>query len=254
MTLVELSKRSHVALVTLTAAETRNAISLAMVDEIIDVFDELEADEAIGAVVVTGAGDAFCAGADLATLAAGDPVQYARLYEGFLRVARCPMPTIAAVNGPAAGAGVNLALCCDLRLAGPGARFIARFLDLGLHPGGGHTWMLQRAVGRERALAMLVFGQEADAATAVQWGLALAAVDGDGLVEEAVALAARAGDLSRPLVERTLDSFDRVAGAERDEAIALEKEAQAWSVRQELFQKRVAALQRRISGAGGQGK
>ena len=80
------------------------------------------------------------------------------IYEGFLRVLRSPLPTIAAVNGPAVGAGMNLALACDVRLAGASARFDTRFVKIGLHPGGGHVWMLERAVGPQAAAAMVLFG------------------------------------------------------------------------------------------------
>src|SRR4029453_11341326 len=84
------------------------------------------------------------------------------IYEGFLRVGRSPLPTIAAVNGAAVGAGVNLALACDVILAGESARFDTRFIDLGLHPGGGHTWMLQRRIGSQAAAALVLFGRVLD--------------------------------------------------------------------------------------------
>jgi enoyl-CoA hydratase len=95
-------------------------------------------------------------------------------------VARCTLPTIAAVGGAAVGAGLNLALAADVRLAGPRAKFIPRFLELGLHPGGGMTWMLQRAVGVQLARAMTLFGQPLDAASAEQAGLTMWTVDRTG--------------------------------------------------------------------------
>ena len=104
-------------------------------------------------VVLTGAGKAFCAGAELSVLRAaadGDFDSVRPVYEGFLRVLRSPLPTIAAVNGPAVGAGFNLALACDVRLAGRHAIFDTRFTQLRLHPGGGHTWLLARARARRR--------------------------------------------------------------------------------------------------------
>ena len=108
-----------------------------MVTEIIAAMDELEADEAIGALVVTGTPPAFCAGANLGNLATADGSSLGNVYEGFLRIARSPLPTLAAVNGAAVGAGMNLALGCDVRLAARRARFDTRFLQLGLHPGEG---------------------------------------------------------------------------------------------------------------------
>ena len=95
------------------------------------------------------------------------------IYDGFLAVANCTLPTIAAVNGAAVGAGLNLALAADVRIAGPAALFDPRFQKLGIHPGGGATWMLQRAVGPQVARASLLFGMSFDAETAVRHGLAL---------------------------------------------------------------------------------
>ena len=118
-------------------------------------------------MIVTGAGKAFCAGADLSALGAAAEDGLRRLYDGFLAVADCTLPTVAAVNGPAVGAGLNLALACDVRIAGPAALFDARFQKLGIHPGGGMTWMLQRAVGPQLARAALLFGMRFDADAAV---------------------------------------------------------------------------------------
>ena len=163
---LRLDRRDRVAVVTLVDRERRNAMTAAMVAEIVATFDELEADDGIGAVVLTGEPPAFCSGADVAALGSlseqrhdGERRQVSSIYEGFLRVLRSSLPTIAAVNGPAVGAGLNLALACHLRLAGASARFDTRFLRIGLHPGGGHAWMLERAVGPQAAAAMLLFGQ-----------------------------------------------------------------------------------------------
>src|SRR5579864_4799303 len=147
-----------VAVVTVNDPERRNAITPPMIAEIIAAFERLEADASVGAVVITGAPPAFCAGADLSQLGASPSSSGLRgIYEAFLRVGRSPLPTIAAVNGAAVGAGMNLALCCDLRLAGRRAKFDTRFLQLGLHPGGGHTWMMRRVVGPEVTAATVLF-------------------------------------------------------------------------------------------------
>ena len=114
------------------------------------------------------------------------------IYEGFLRVLRSSLPTVAAVNGPAVGAGLNLALACDVRLAGMSARFDTRFLRIGLHPGGGHAWMLDRAVGPQAAAAMVLFGEALDGARAAEVGLAWACHPDDELLERSIAFA-RAG-------------------------------------------------------------
>src|SRR3546814_21160759 len=98
--------------------------------------------------LITGEPPAFCAGADLSHLSSsadgGAESGLRAIYEGFLRIGRSPLPTIAAVHGAAVGAGMNLAPLCDVRLASPKARFNTRFLQLGLHPGGGHTWLFPR--------------------------------------------------------------------------------------------------------------
>jgi enoyl-CoA hydratase len=124
-----------VAVVTLNDPDKRNALNLDMVEEVTAALDAIEADEGVGAVVVTGEPPAFCAGADLSHLGASQREGLLRIYEGFLRFGRCPLPTIAAVNGAAVGAGMNLALVCDVRVAAERARFDTRFLQLGLHPG-----------------------------------------------------------------------------------------------------------------------
>ena len=141
----------RIATVTLDAPARRNSLSLEMVDELVAAFDELDARDDVGAAIITGAPPAFCAGATLAHLMGDQGGSDRRaglraIYEGFLRVAASPLPTVAAVNGAAVGAGMNLALVCDLRLAATTAVFDTRFLQLGLHPGGGHTWMLQRSI------------------------------------------------------------------------------------------------------------
>ena len=185
---------------TLVDRERRNAMTAGMVEEIVATFDALEADPEVGAVVLTGEPPAFCSGADVAALGSlseskddGERRGVRSIYEGFLRVLRSSLPTVAAVNGPAVGAGLNLALACDVRLAGESARFDTRFLRIGLHPGGGHAWMLDRAVGPQTAAAMVLFGAALDGPRAAEVGLAWACHPDDQLLDEAVAFAAARG-------------------------------------------------------------
>ncbi len=179
--LVLFSIDNHVALITVNDPDRRNAVTAEISVLLRAAVDKAEADPDVHAVVVTGAGKAFCAGADLSALgAAGGGAAESgllRIYDGFMAVGSCKLPTIAAVNGPAVGAGLNLALAADVRIAGPGALFDARFQKLGLHPGGGATWMLQRAVGPQVARAALLFGMRFDAESAVRHGLALSVAD-----------------------------------------------------------------------------
>jgi enoyl-CoA hydratase len=236
----------RVALLTLDDAARRNALSAEMVEAIVDAVDRVERDESVGAVVVTGAAPAFCSGADTSSLRAmgeghADGESVRPIYDGFLRVRDCRLPTVAAVNGPAVGAGFNLALCCDVRLAAVSARFDSRFASIGLHPGGGHTWMLDRAVGPESAAAMALFGQRVDGRRAVELGLAWACVDDTALVETALAFAAHAAELPRELLASVKASLREVPGLDFDDAVILELERQAASMRQGWVAARLAA-------------
>lgn len=239
----------RVATVTLDAPERRNSLTLPMVDEMAAAFDDLEGRDDVGAVVVTGAPPAFCAGADLGHLGSSQEDGLRAIYEGFLRVARSPLPTVAAVNGAAVGAGINLALCCDVRIAARRARFDTRFLQLGLHPGGGHTWMLQRVVGPQAARAMVLFGEVLDGSEAERVGLVWRCVEDDALLEVATGLAAKAAAAPPELVRRTAESMATVASvADHPTAVDVELEAQVWSLNQPAFQERLAAMQQQISG------
>lgn len=252
MSLVEVeigSRAARVAVVTVNDPDRRNALTPAMNDEMVAAFDALEADPEVGAVVVTGAAPAFCAGADLSHLGASPSGTGLRgIYEGFLRVARTPLPTIAAVNGAAVGAGMNLALCCDLRVAGRRAKFDTRFLQLGLHPGGGHTWMLRRIMGPQGAAAAVLFGEVIDGAEAERSGLVWRCVDDDALLDAAAALAAKAAAGPPALARRLKATLSTMAAVDtHEEAVDVELDAQLWSMAQPDFAERLAALRQKIT-------
>jgi enoyl-CoA hydratase len=240
---VRLERHEHVALVTLIDLERRNAMTATMVDEIVTTFDELEGDRATHAVVITGEPPAFCSGADVSSLGAlaraeshQERAQVTNIYEGFLRVLRSSLPTVAAVNGPAVGAGLNLALACDVRIAGMSARFDTRFLKIGIHPGGGHTWMLERAVGPQAAAAMVLFGMTIDGARAVEIGLAWSCHPDDELTPAAIAFAAGAARAPISLLGRAKQTLRQVAWQpDFEAAITTEVEHQAWSLGQGWF-------------------
>ncbi|MDP6285484.1 MAG: enoyl-CoA hydratase-related protein, partial [Acidimicrobiales bacterium] len=150
MEYLKLEHRDRVALLTLNDPERRNVVSNELNEELVSTFDKLEKSDDTGAVVITGEGRAFCAGAILDDLLdagemqkQGDEASLPHIYRGFLRIAHSTLPTVAAVNGAAVGAGMNMVLACDLVIAGVSARFDTRFLNIGLHPGGGHTWRLR---------------------------------------------------------------------------------------------------------------
>ncbi len=241
---LQVARRDRVAVLTLDDPERRNALSAGLVAEIVAAMDDAERDDTIGAVVVTGAPPAFCSGADVGNLAAlsGDGGEIARdqalpgIYEGFLRVLRSPLPTVAAVNGPAVGAGFNLALACDVRVAGNGARFDTRFLRIGIHPGGGHAWLLERAVGPQAAAAMALFGERVDGPRAADLGLAWRCVDDDALLDEAVTLAARAAEAPAELVAAAKATLREAPWQpDFDAAVRTELERQLWSFQQGFF-------------------
>jgi enoyl-CoA hydratase len=251
LSLVRTEVDGGVGLVTLDDPGRRNALSLDMVAEIIAAFDGLEADEGVAAVVVTGTPPAFCAGADLSHLGqAGQSSDRGAglraVYDGFLRVQRSSLPTIAAVNGPAVGAGVNLALACDVRIAGRSAKFDTRFLQLGLHPGGGHTWMMTNVLGPQGAAATVLFGDVLDGEGAERHGLAWRCVDDDRLVDEARSFAAKAASAPPALVRKVKETLRRMTTvSESSEAVDIELQAQLWSMQQPDFAERLKARRKK---------
>lgn len=247
MSLVLLSVADRVATLTLNNPSERNVLSAQMVGDIIAAMDTIEKDPNIGAIVVTGAGPAFCAGANLSDLESADEKSLGIIYEGFLRIARSALPTIAAVNGAAVGAGMNLALGCDVRLAVKRAKFDTRFLHIGIHPGGGHTWMLRRIAGPQTAMATVIFGEVLDGDQAQQAGLVWRCVDETELLTVAQAMAARAAAVPKELLTATKRTIVEMADIEtHTEAVQRELVPQVWSIDQPYFAVRVAELKEQI--------
>lgn len=175
-----------VTLVTLNLPERRNAMTAELTQAFGAAMGDLAADRSVRAVVVTGQGSAFCAGGDLSWIGAGggeavtpDSVRERMLpfYRTWLSVRDLPVPVVAAVNGPAVGAGLCLALACDVRYASPQARFSAPFTRLGIHPGMAASWLLPEAVGMARARELLYTGRVVPAEEALSWGLVSALAD-----------------------------------------------------------------------------
>ncbi len=247
MSLIILERSEGVATLTLNNPAERNTMTAELVSDIKQAMDEIEADKTIGAIIVTGAAPAFCAGANLGNLAEADGESLTKIYEGFLRIARTPLPTIAAVNGAAVGAGMNLALCCDVRIAAHRAKFDTRFLQIGLHPGGGHTWMFRNIAGPQATMAAVVFGEILDGHEAQRVGLVYKCVPDDELMATARVMAVRAASAPRELAIITKRTIQEMANvATHDEAVAKELEPQVWTTRQPWFAERLAALQNRI--------
>lgn len=248
MSPVTLSVDSGVALLTLNRPDERNTLTADMVAAIVSAMDKVEADRSVGAVVVTGAAPAFCAGANLGNLAEATAESLGAIYEGFLRIARSPLPTIAAVNGAAVGAGMNMALACDVRLAAERAKFDTRFLQIGIHPGGGHTWMMRRILGPQATFATVVFGEVVDGREAERIGLVWKCVADDQLMPEAMKLAMRAAEIPRDLLESVKKTIKDMADVRtHPDAVKRELDPQVWSTRQPWFAERIAALQKKIT-------
>jgi len=240
---------NHIALITVNDPERRNAVTAEISAGMRAAVDAAEANTDVHALIVTGAGKAFCAGADLTALGDATEDGLRTIYDGFLAVANCALPTIAAVNGAAVGAGLNLALAADVRIAGPAALFDPRFQKLGIHPGGGATWMLQRAVGVQAARASLLFGVRFDAEAAVRYGLALDVADDP--VAAAKELAAGPAGAPRQVVLATKASMRATANPgsiDRDQhsiAVDTELKPQAASILSPEFAERLAAAKRK---------
>ncbi|ROZ88580.1 crotonase/enoyl-CoA hydratase family protein [Gordonia sp. OPL2] len=164
--------------------------------------DDANANDDVRVVILTGSGRFFSAGGNVREMADGeglfglDPVEQRHGYaDGIQRIPRamqrCEVPVIAAVNGAAIGAGCDLAMMCDIRIAAESAFFAESFVQLGLIPGDGGSWFLQRAIGYERAAEMTFTGDRVDAATALEWGMVSRVSSDDTLLDDARALAAR---------------------------------------------------------------
>jgi enoyl-CoA hydratase/carnithine racemase len=200
---VLVSLEDHIATWTLNLAEQRNPISdLSVVERIDQLVAQANNDIDIRVVIITGAGKGFSSGGNVKHmqeregLFAGRPHEQRNGYRnGIQRIPRaiynCEVPVIAAVNGAAIGAGCDLALMADMRIASERAVFAESFVKLGIIPGDGGAWLLPRAVGQARAAEMSFTGDTIDAQTALEWGLVSRVVPHEDLMNEARALAAR---------------------------------------------------------------
>jgi enoyl-CoA hydratase len=230
-----------VAVLTLDAPERRNALTLAMARELTEACEAIDADPAVGAVVVRGEGGFFCAGGDRATLAAAgrDPAGaeawagMSAIYGSFARVGALEPPTVAAVRGGAVGAGLNLALATDLRVVAEDAQLRSGFVPIGLHPGGGHTALLGRLGSREAAAALTLFGEPVTGAELAARGLAwraLPAAEVDAAARALAAVPARDPELARRTA-RTLRATLGPPALPWPAALDLERASQMWSMR-----------------------
>jgi enoyl-CoA hydratase/carnithine racemase len=224
-----------VVLLTLDQPDQRNAMSAAMTASWVEAMADLAADRDVRAVVVTGAGSAFCSGGDTSWIASEPDATVDDLrdrmlpfYRAWLAILRLEVPTLAAVNGPAIGAGLCLALACDLRYAATGARLGAPFVRLGMHPGMGATWLLPDVVGPSAARDLLLTGRTVDAEEALRLRLVSRVIEQDGFLDEVLGVAA-AMARTAPIASRLTTRALRTGGPADLEA-ALQWEALAQPV------------------------
>lgn len=240
-----------VAVLTLDNPEQRNAMSDAMTNSWTRAIDQLVSDDSVRAVVVTGAGSAFCSGGDTSWLASDPDASVHDLrrrmlpfYRAWLSVRRLEVPTIAAVNGPAIGAGLCLALACDLRYAVRGARMGVPFVKLGLHPGMAGTHLLPRAVGEAHARDLLLTGRLVDADEALRLGLVSRVVEPDSFLDECVDVAAGIA-ATAPVASRLTTLALREGHPDVEAALQWEALAQPVTMATEDLQEGIRAVQQR---------
>lgn len=219
----------NIATITLNRPERLNAMPPQMADEISDALDNLDGARAL---VITGEGRAFCSGADLqarggaAAIGASGP--YGALTRSYnptmVKLSKLNVPIITAVNGPAAGVGCSLALCSDFAIAGKSAYFLQAFVNIGLVPDGGASWMLPRLIGKARATQMMLLGEKISGDQAADWGLIYKCVEDGDLMAEALALATKLAN--GPSLALGIMRQNIATALEMDYASALLREAE----------------------------
>ena len=235
---INLKTDGDFAVLTLNRPERLNSLDKTLLGEILHATEEVNNDKSLKALVLTGAGRGFCAGADLAAGGwdlSGSPTIGEQVYQDMLdffnpatqAIYDLQVPTIAAVNGVVAGGGVGIALSCDIVLAARSSTFVQVFIpQLGIVPDCGATWHLPRLVGRARTMGMSFFGEPLDAQTAEKWGLIWKCVDDDKLMDTAKEYAQRLSKSSTAAFVQARKAFDRAPGNSMAQQLSLEAEIQ----------------------------
>jgi 2-(1,2-epoxy-1,2-dihydrophenyl)acetyl-CoA isomerase len=242
---VETSRQGAVFTITLNRPDVLNAFNRAMQDGLAAALKDAR-DPEIRAVVVTGAGRGFCVGQDLTEFreAAGDIAD--RLRESYhpnvLAVRSLEKPVIAAVNGPAAGAGLSFAAACDLRIAADSATFVPAFINIGLVPDSGGTFFIARLLGAARAFEWMTSGRPLTAAEAQAWGLVSEVVEADGVAERTAELAGFLAAMPTRAIGMTKRLFGAAPTNTLDEQLELEAQLQSAATQTEDFREGVAAF------------
>jgi enoyl-CoA hydratase len=223
---VILERKGAVGLITLNRPQALNALSAALIRDLGAALDELEADDAIGAVVITGSDKAFAAGADIKEMSSRT---YMDVYlsdfitKGWERVSTCRKPIIAAVAGYALGGGCEIAMMCDTIIAADTAKFGQPEITIGTIPGSGGTQRLTRAVGKAKAMEMCLTGRMMDAAEAERSGLVSRIVSAAELIDEALKVAGKIASMSRPAVLMAKEAVNRAYETTLAEGVRFER-------------------------------
>jgi 2-(1,2-epoxy-1,2-dihydrophenyl)acetyl-CoA isomerase len=204
-----LEREPGIATITLNRPDKLNAFAGSMREDLIAALDQVADDETLRVLVITGAGRAFCAGGDVEYMSGLQKSDDVSTFRGLLeaggeivgRLRAMRHLVVASVNGIAAGAGCNLALACDYRIASEGAKFTQSFVKIGLHPDWGGTWFLPRLVGRGRAMELMMTGRAVDAREALEIGLVDRVVPAESLAAETAAFVRAIADGPRIAIE-----------------------------------------------------
>ena len=231
--------RAGVGVVTLNRPQALNSFTRRMHQDLWGILDRVEADKSVRALVITGAGRGFCAGADLAEFdfepgpdlvqrADPGPVIDQAFNPTVRRLMALRVPTVAAVNGVAAGAGASLAMTCDLAVAASGASFIQAFSKIGLVPDAGGSWFLVKKLGLARAMGCAMLGDKVSAQDAKEWGMIWdVAAEGQDVVEAAVKLAERLANMPTAALVQTRKLLRAAASNDLDKQLDLERDTQS---------------------------
>jgi 2-(1,2-epoxy-1,2-dihydrophenyl)acetyl-CoA isomerase len=244
---ITLAKDHGLATLTLNAPDKLNAVSRKMIAEIKQAWEEIGADGSVRAVLLTGNGRGFCAGADLSDPDRKNDADSGSALDKFfnpvIRTMRAlPKPIVAAVNGVAAGVGMSFAMAADIAIAAKSASFLQAFSRIGLLPDGGSTWFLPRLVGEQRARALAMLAPQISAEQAKQWGLIWDVVDDAALMPTATELAHRLAHGPTQSLARIKEAMNRAAQNDLSQQLDIERDFQRELGRTEDFREGVTAF------------
>jgi 2-(1,2-epoxy-1,2-dihydrophenyl)acetyl-CoA isomerase len=244
---ITLAKAHGLATLTLNAPDKLNAVSRKMIAEIKQAWEEIGADGSVRAVLLTGNGRGFCAGADLSDPDRKNDADSGSALDKFfnpvIRTMRTlPKPIVAAVNGVAAGVGMSFAMAADIAIAAKSASFLQAFARIGLLPDGGSTWFLPRLVGEQRARALAMLAPQISAEQAKQWGLIWDVVDDAQLMPTATELAHRLANGPTQSLARIKEAMNRASQNDLSQQLDIERDFQRELGRTEDFREGVTAF------------